>query len=191
MGRGVVDANKGQKVKWEEGGRRYANPKDVQGRIDNANPRQREPGGKEQGYRAMRAAVARLNQADEQYGFAQFGAEGPEMERIAREVGKRADEAAAIRGDREQAKKEVIRDARIRRGDLTPEEMNMAIAQAVRAGSPDEYKVGGDVDGTPERTVNNRGMFDRDVEIAAVLEPNLRLEKQMDKELAHCGVHYK
>lgn len=177
MGRRVIDANKGQKRKWVEDGQVGNSPSDIKGRIDNANPRQREPGGKEQGFRAMRDAVARLNQANEQYGFSQFGAEGPEMERIAREVGNRADEGAAIRADRNQAEKEVLRDARIRRGDLTPEEMNMAIAQAVRAGRPDEFKVGGDVDGTPERTVNNRGMFDRDVEIASRIEAQLQRRK--------------
>ena len=173
------------KRKWEEGGRLYDSPGDVEGRIDNANPRQREPGGKEQGYRAVNDAVNRLREA-EQYGYENFGAEGPEMERIAREAGRRANEANAVRGDREQAQFAAREDRRMRAGDLTETEIKRRVARKGREARPSAqvYTVGADMkDGNRQlgdggHPLNVSGLFqDRDIDAIVQAENELRARK--------------
>ena len=82
------------------------------------------------GARAMQDALDRLEMAKEQYGFAAFGAEGEEMERVYYRL-KDQLEGGGKRKDRDEARKAVLADAARRRGDASDGEIADAADRAL------------------------------------------------------------
>lgn len=84
------------------------------------------------GQRGMADALQRLQMAKDQYGFAAFGAEGAEMERIYNRLRDNL-EGGGKRKDRDEARKAVLADAAKRRGDLSDGGISDAADKAVAA----------------------------------------------------------
>lgn len=132
---------------------------------------------------AMLDALARLQQAKDQYGFAAFGAEGVEMERLYNRLQERV-EGGAVRKDRKEARKAILADAQRRRGDVSDEAIISAADRAVQdhlAGRETNYDVG------PGLPAIRRHPINRVVSNTPEVQPNLTpagLQQNIVEEMA-------
>ena len=128
---GKISENEGRAamVGGQRGYARYSDGKEVKVKVPEKKPVSALPGSG--GQRAMRDAFKRLEMAKEQYGFAAFGQEGVEMERIYNRL-KDQLEGGGKRKDRDEARKAVLADAQRRRGNFSDEQIIEAADAAVQ-----------------------------------------------------------
>ena len=107
-------------------------------------------------------ALNRLREGKDRFGpgYQGFGADAVAMEALDRRLEGQLSGSVQAEADRRQAERAVREDARVRRGDLTSEEVNARIARTIR-------------EARPEGGLKKGARFDRDVELAARLSQEI------------------
>ena len=126
---------------------------------EQAEGRGREPSSSTSG---VSDALNRLREGKDRFGpgYEGFGADTAAMTELDRSLEGRLKGSIGKESDRRQAKRTAAEDRRVRRGDLTDQEINQRIARRVREARPEEGLQGGK-------------RFDRDVELASALSQEM------------------
>ena len=126
---------------------------------EQAEGRGREPSSSTSG---VSDALNRLREGKDRFGpgYEGFGADTAAMTELDRSLEGRLKGTIGKESDRRQAERTAAEDRRVRRGDLTDQEINQRIARRVREARPEEGLQGGK-------------RFDRDVELASALSQEM------------------